>query len=309
MDQELSAEQMIAEVSKDAPSQTPETTTQASPSAESHGNITKAAENYLDMTKYGKHEVEYKANGKPVRETLEQALNRSSQGFNYAQLVAEFKQKEPTYQKQIEELGGQLKGLDKYRQYDEYAKQNKAWADHVDNMWKNKEQFNNADLDPNDPITKKLASFEQALEKFSNQFGEKISKYDQVVTAQEMAKDDISFETEVGKVTEGFKHVDFNTKDESGKSVKTYVMEHMVSKQIPSFRTAFLDLYHDQLMAAHEQTLRDKHAKETQKRTKAGIIDTKSTPNGADKNAPVSNIGSKSWDELAMLGKKELGFM
>lgn len=311
--EELSAEQMIAEVSKDAP--TPETTTQsttgqqASPSAESHANAQKAAEDYLGLDKYGKHYVEYKANGKPVRETLEQALNRSSQGYNYAQLLSEFKQKEPTYQKQIEELGGQLKNLDKFRQYDEYAKQNKAWADHVDNMWKNKEQFNNADLDPNDPVTKKLASFEQMLQNFSNQFGEKIQKYDQVVTAQEMAKDDLSFNKEVETVTQGFKHVDFDTKDESGKSVKTYVMEHMVSKQIPNFRTAFLDLYHDQLLAQHEQSLRDKHAKETQKRTKEGIIGVKSTPNGSDKSAPVSNIGSKSWDELAMLGKKELGFM
>lgn len=316
MDAELSAEQMIAEVSKDASSQTEGTTAQTdsatstiAPSAESHAKMQKAAEDYLGLDKYGKHHVEYKANGKPVRESLEQALNRASQGYNYAQLMEEFKQKEPTYQKQIETLSGQLKSLDKFRQYDEYAKANKAWADHVDNMWKNKEQFSNADLDPNDPITKKLASFEQMLQSFSNQFGEKIQKYDQVVTAQEVAKEDASFEQEVTKVVESYKNIDFNAKDESGKSVRTHVLEHMVGKQIPSFRTAFLDLYHDQLLAAHEQSLRDKHAKETQRRTKEGIIGVKSTPNGHDKGAPISNIGSKSWDELANLGKKELGYM
>lgn len=315
--EELSTAQMLAEVSKDmspaepsAPQASEAPAQQASPAqAESDAATQAAIENYLGLDKYGKHLVEYKANGRVVKEPLEVALNRSSQGYNYAQLISEFKQKEPTYQKTIEELNQKLSGLDKYRLFDEYAQKNPAWGKHVENMWANKEQYSSAQLDPNDPVTQKLAALEQTLSSFSNQFGEKLTKYDSMVEAQENARDDAAFEKEVDSVKTAFKDFDFDAKDESGKSTRHYVMEHMVRSKIPSFRTAFLDLYHDQILATKEQALREKHAKEVQKRTKQGIIDVSSTPaNGKDKSAPISNIGSLSYDELTRMALKDLGY-
>ena len=260
----------------------------------------------LGLDKYGNHEVEYKANGKTVRESLQEALNRASQGYNYAQLMNEFKGKEPTYQKQIEELTGKVTNLSKWEQYDKYAKENPAWNDHVQNMWNNKNQYNSADLDPNDPMTQRIAKLEQALEGISNQYGEKVSKLESIFTEQETAKQDSEFQKEIEGTKTKFGEFDFDKADENGKSVSTYVMEHMVSKRIPNFQTAFLDLYHDQVLTAREQSLREKHAKEVQKRTKQGFIESSSTPR-AQRTQPLSNVGSRSWDELKDLALRDLG--
>jgi hypothetical protein len=319
-DFDLSTEQMLAEVSKDvgqsveAPAQSETAGDESTTSAESHGKQQAATQQttqekiaeLLATDKYGKHLVEYKARGKPVRETLAEALNRASQGYDYAQLMAEFKGKEPGYQKQIEERDQKLQALQRWQDYHDYIQKNPAWGKHVEDMWNNREQYSNPNLDPNDPITKEIAGIKQALANFSNQFGEKFSKYDNLVTEQEHKKDDIAFENEVSTVKQNFKDVDFDTKDESGKSTRTYVLEHMVRAKIPSFRTAFLDLYHDQLVEMREKALQEKQAKEVQKRTKQGIIDVKSTPNGRDKSPP-SNLASKSWDQVLEMALNDIG--
>jgi len=261
----------------------------------------------LDLQKYGKHSVEYKANGKMVRESLEQALQRSSQGYNYAQLVNEFGQKEPSYKKQIEELTGKVTGLSKWEQFDKYALENPKWAEYVSNMWDNKAQYSNPDLDPDDPVTKKIAEMEKRLESVSNQYGEKLSKFDKIVSDQETAKMEAGFDNHIKSTVEKYSMFDFDKKDESGKDVKTYVMEHMVAKNIPEFDVAFLHLYHDQIVESREQSMLEKHAKQTQKRTKEGFIGKSSTPGYANGN--ISNVSSMGWNEISELAKKEMGLI
>ena len=107
------------------------------------------------------------------------------------------------------------------------------------------------------------------------------------------------------KMQEKYPDFDFETQDESGKTMQTYVLEHMVQNRIPDFNTAFVSLYHDQIVDMRARAAAEKQAKEVQKNTKQGIIDISSTSR-KDKQ-PISNLGSMSYDQIADMAKKELG--
>jgi hypothetical protein len=305
---DLSVEEMLESVSKDETQDSSADVDSGSKSASSGSkqNDQPTIEELLDLSKHGKHMVEYKANGKMVREPLEQALQRSSQGYNYAQLINEFGQKEPGYKKQIDELTGKVTTLSKWEQYDKYARENPQWGEHVSRLWEEKGRYSDPNLDPEDPVAKRIADMEKRLESVSNQYGEKISKFESKLSEEESAKVEAEFDTHMESTKTKFAMFDFDKKDESGKNVTTYVLEHMVANKIPNFNTAFLDLYHDQIIESREQAILEKQAKQTQKRTKEGFIAKSATPSGYA-NGKISNVRSTGWNELAELAKKELG--
>lgn len=59
-----------------------------------------------------------------------------------------------------------------------------------------------------------------------------------------MLKADRELEKEIKDVERAYKHLDFRTPDENGKSIEYKVLEHAQAWGIPSFKVAFKDWYH-----------------------------------------------------------------
>lgn len=273
------------------------------------GAAEKAAQNqqYLDLVKYGKMAVQYKANGRDISEPLETVLKRASQGYNYAQEMGKLNSERSDWEKRLGESTAKLQALERWKQFDEYAAQNPQWADHVHKAWEDRHRYQNG-FDPDDPIAQKIAAIESRLETTVN---ERLSPLEQRLQAEQRqvqeAKEDGELESQVRAVQERFKNVNLDQVDEQGKSLEYRVLEHMQQTGIKNFESAFKDFYFDELIKSEKEAVAEKHANEMQKRAKQGIIGLSSTPpTGSPQQSSNGNLRKYSYDDLAEMAKREL---
>ncbi len=297
LQQDLSSEEMIQTIEKEQNSQ--ETPQEASPEAQQTSEP--EGPQYLDLGQFNSHHVKYTANGKEISEPLDMVLKRASQGYNYGQHMNELKAE----QEAITGIKQKNEELQRWQQYDTFAKENPEWAKHVQDNWDSRHTHKDPNLDPDDPVTQRFASIEKSLENFSSQFGEKIGVLDDFINQNHVNKEATALDSEISGVTNQFKQIDFGTPDENGKTVETHVLEHMQRMQIPSFKAAFTDLYLDQILNTTTQQARQQQANAVQKQNKQGIIGSSPTPmqSGSTSN---QNISSTSWNDLRDLAIKEL---
>lgn len=256
---------------------------------------------FLDFEKFKTHHVTYKANGKEVKEPLEKVLNRASQGYNYAQLMEQLKERG----KQFDTWEQEKASLSKWKQFDDYAAKNQAWAKHVEEMWEKKGQYSDPNRDPNDPQVQIDSRIQQMFENFSNQFGQKLSGIEEFINGQKSSQADKDLDGVVSQVRDQFKQIDFDEVDDQGKSVEYKVLEHMQQNGIKNFKTAFVDLYHDQLVNTAKSKALEADANERQKQTKQGIMGVSSTPKFSTQPESFS-VRGKSYEQLAEMAKDAL---
>lgn len=237
-------------------------------------------------------EYEYDAAGKKIKEPIDMILKRASQGYHYAQRMAEIKAQEAKY-KQYED---QNKTLQQWKEYDDYAKQNPAWAEHVHAMWeKRQEALESAGADnPNSPLHAEL----QALKAELNPIKEFVGSLRQ-------AEEDKALSSEIESIRKKYADLDFDQADESGKSLEYRVLEHAKENGIKSFKLAFLDLYHDKVLQTREEKAKEAAIKAQQNQRKQGILGQSSQPTKGIR--PAGNSKSKSYDDLAREALDELG--
>lgn len=214
----------------------------------------------------------YQANGREVEEPIDMILKRASQGYNYAQRMAEFKQERERYTGELDGLKKQSETLSKWKQFDEYAVKNPTWAQHVEEMWAKKDQFSNPDIDPNDPVNQRFAEMEKT-------YGEKLSRVDKFLAEQEAQKQqaavaavDSKLSKAISSVQEKYKDIDFATADETGQSLENRILQHAIDNEIGSFEAAFKDYYWDQLTARERDRALSEKAASTKGDFKAGIV-------------------------------------
>ena len=245
------------------------------------------------------HKLKYKAGGKEVEEDLQTILKRASQGYHYAQQMAELKKQQEEFNPKIE----QAQTLEeKYGRFETYAKENPDWYNHWEKAWNERGQQSLAtegEADPSSDIEARINAILEDKLKTVNEFAQSVE--DQKKQAEVQAQDRV-LEKEIGDIREQYKDIDFDSTDpEDGKSLEYKVLEFQISNGLPSFEKAFKAFYHDNLV--QRQVMKEKEAwvKEQQANAKKGIVEGQLT------QQKTPDFSNSSYDQITDYAIKSLG--
>lgn len=195
---------------------------------------------------------EFTHNGKQIKAPLSQLIKWGQQGYDYAQKMAEFKPKQ--------EAIAQLEST--YKPIDEWVKQNpEKWEKLQAVIKAEKEGY--GDLPPDHPLLQKLNQFETIANEWK-------SEREQARTKLE----DEKLDQEVKSIQEKYKDLDWASVDDSGRTREQRVYAHAVENNIPTFKAAFFDLYHEDLLTAAETRAKEQFAASKEKSAKTGLLST-----------------------------------
>lgn len=287
MDQDLTDEQMdslVAGMDTDINQTMPETETPETPQ-----------ENPSEYT--------FNANGREVKVGDIDSLKKyASQGYNYSQLINEFKQKQDEFSRQQQEFNSKL---GQYESIDKYAAENPDWWQHVNKSFEERAQsgkevqqnINASDLESNPLITGLMDQLKD-LSEFKNQI---MSEKQQ---AQLKAEDE-QLDNEIKSMREKYSDLDWSSQDENGKNLELQVLEHAQKNGINSFRVAFRDFYHENLIQKAEQRGKEVVSKEIQKNKMLGLLGESPTPfKHFEKEVDPKKM---DYDQLEQAALEELG--
>lgn len=235
---------------------------------------------------------EYTANGRTVKEPLEMILKRASQGYHYSQQMEALNRE----RQEIERVRKENESLSRWRDYDDYARKNPDWNTHIQEAWERRSALQSQQEEDN-PAFRKISELENQIRGYQDKF----KTYDSFLEKAQYEKDEQALNTEIKGVREAYKHLDFDTPDGAGRTLEYRVLEHMKNQQIPSFKTAFKDLYFEDALKAEGERIKKSAADEIQKRTKSGILGVSPTPQMKETRRP------STYEEAADFAKKELG--
>ena len=234
-------------------------------------------------------------NGKEVKASRDQVLKWAQMGYGYPQKAQEYNQMKAqveqwaTRQQELQELE---KKFAPYKEVDEFASKNPDWWTTVQEQYKQK--IAQAETNP------EIAALKQELQDLKK-FREELTTKEKT---QAIEQEDQKLAGEVESIRKSFPNLDFDTPDESGKSLEMKVLEHAVNHDIKSFRIAFRDYYHDHLLSKAREEGKELVSKEVQKRTKLGILGESSKPTKGLKVA--ENVKDKSYEALMREALDEL---
>lgn len=234
-------------------------------------------------------EFEYDWRGQKIKEPIETILKRASMGRDYNHLVEEHKTKVSEWDKQRQQ---NEKKWQRYQEVDEYAAKDPDWWKHVETSYQGKQQ---PQIDPNlAPVLEEL-----------NQVKSQLSEWQQEKQQIQVSKEDETFAKDEQGIKEKYPDLPWDAAGPDGKSLYFKVLEHGVNNGIKSFKTAFNDFYHDELQKRAESRGREAVTKDTQKRTKLGLLGETSAPKKGLSSA--QNVKNRSYDDLTREALEELG--
>ena len=110
-------------------------------------------------------------------------------------------------------------------------------------------------------------------------------------------KQDQALDQEVQSIREKHADLDWNTLDENGKHLELRVLEHAQANGISSFKAAFRDLLHDDLISRAASQGKLAIAKGIQNRSKLGVLGESPTPQKG-MPTPNRNMRTTSYEDL-----------
>jgi hypothetical protein len=250
-----------------------------------------AAEQAVQMFKY-------KALGKEIEEDIDTILKRASMGYDYSSKMEDFKRQQAEWEPKIK-TAQELH--DKWSKYDEYAQKNPEWYSHWQDAWANRETYGqNSEGQPAQQIPE---SVRQTLE----EQGKIIQGLQSRFETQDMHQQDEALSQEIKSVRDSYPNLDFRATDpNTGKSLEQQVIDYAIQNKIGSFKTAFRDFYHDNLVRMERERAKDEYAKNLQEQKKQGIIGVSSTP----QNQRTSEVPrNATYSQLEEMAARELGLI
>ena len=247
---------------------------------------------------------EYQVNGKTVKEDLNTILKRAGMGYNYAQHMSEFKQKQTELEarmQQAQELESQ------WKPYHQYAQENPEWASHWKSAYENR--FNSFDgQQTQQPFSgQQTTEPNNELMTLKNEFLELKKAYDNDRQTRMVQEQDLELNNQINEVKKQYPDIDFTYTDPStGKSLEYQVLEHGSTHGINSFKAAFRDFYHDQLVSLAASKAKEAAAKELQQRQQKGFMSTSDTPQLVTKGSKGS-LKNMSYEQLIAEGWNNQG--
>jgi len=250
----------------------------------------------IPMTAQQEAEYEYTASGKSIKEPISMILKRASQGYDYSQKMNEFNQRSNEFNQRYKT----------YQDIDNFAQQNPQWWEHIQNSFNNRESFQSQQ--PQAMASQTMQTGDPRVDSLLNEFGEVKSFIQQMQSKEQQQireQADARLKDEIEGIKKQYGNIDFSQADESGKSLEHKVMEYAVENGIKSFRTAFRDFYHDELVKRASEQSKDNIAKDMQRKTKLGLLGQTQAPTKGI--AATDNVRSKSYGDLAQEALRELG--
>lgn len=242
---------------------------------------------------------EFDHNGRKVLpDSQEKAKTWMSQGYNYSQRMAEMNRRQDELAKQ----GERYKGFDRYGEVDAYAKQNPDWWKFVEEQWQTRSQqpaAGGAALPPE--LEGVLKPLQQEIETLRAWREEQLS----ATAKQEEQRHDEALSKDIESIRDANPTIDFDAVDQSGTTLEGRILKHAAEIGTTSFRAAFRDYLHDQLLESSKAAKLAADAKTPDKLKAAGILGTSPTPRRAAA-APV-NVKGRSWDDVAKDAMDDLG--
>jgi hypothetical protein len=224
-------------------------------------------------------------NGREIKAPLSQILKWASQGYDYPQKMAE-----------INKLKEQLTPLEQqYKPIDEWVKNNPdKWEKLQAVIHAEKEGI--TDLPPNHPLLQKLSKFESFM-----------TQMEQEKEIAEQKAWDQKLDQEIQSIQEKYKDLDWKTVDQEGRNRVQNVLLHANQNGHRSFKSAFLDLYHEDLVKSAETKALEQFNANKERQSKAGLLATKQAPtkgalsNYYDKNKSYEALAREALDELGII--------
>ena len=238
---------------------------------------------------------EFNHNGKPIRATTEQLIKWAQQGYDYPQKMGEFNKTKTAFENQQKEYEAKYAP---YQQIDDWAAKNPTQWQSLEQAWK---QSQNAPAPvENDPYAPKFQTIEQKLsqiERFANTMMQERAE-------KSRKEQDTKLSEEIKSIREQYKDLDFDSLDENGKSLEYKVFEHAKASGVSSFKTAFRDFYHDNLIERAQAQAKLAVSKGIQTKSKMGVLGSNPTPKRG--LSEVKNPRDRSYDDLAQEALDEL---
>lgn len=258
---------------------------------------TQAAQNGTTSPTQAQNEIEFTWNGKQIKAPLDRAKQWAQQGYDYAQKMAEFNRR----QEEIAQKEAWAKTAeDRYKPIDEYVQQNPQFWDFVTQQWQQQQlqAQGQGGLDPSNPVVQKLLSEINDVKQFKQTL-------EQERQTQQRVQEDQQLDGEIKSIREQYKDLDFDAPQADGTSLEQRVLKHAIDNGIKSFKTAFRDLLHDELLKKAEERGKEAITKDIQKRNKTGLLGVSPTPRKGVNHA--EDIKTKSYDRLLEEALSEIG--
>jgi hypothetical protein len=261
-DNEPTNEEILASLEQEQPQEKSEKQPEVVAETEKPTGYTFADDNAL----FG-HKLKYTASGKEVEEPISDILKRASQGYHYSQRMSELKAQESQWQKQLEEYKGVAS---KYRDIDEYARQNPEWFDYWNNAYQNRSlpvgsTGQQGGFDPaqiTSLIDQKLAPFQETIQ----QQRERMEQ-------EKRQKEDADLDSQVQKTYKEFSDIDFTATDPStGVSLEHKVYQFMLDNRLNDFNKAYKLMDYDNIMSRQQERAKAELVKQEQMKRKQGIV-------------------------------------
>lgn len=190
-----------------------------------------------------------------------------------------------------------------YAEVDDYATKNPDWWQAVQDAYTKRGQQVPEQVNQLPPeMQAALKPLQEKLEAMSS-FVTTVQQEKQI---QDQQRQDEALTSEIEAIRKQHPTIDLNAVDESGKTLEYRVMAHAAEIGTGSFRAAFRDYLHDQLVEsakANSQTAQGK-AKEHEKRQ--GILGVSPTPKKVPDDAPV-NVRGRNYDQITQSILQEYG--
>lgn len=238
------------------------------------------------------HEIDWK--GQKVRLPISKVKNLAQQGYDYAQKMGEFNRKVQEFEKNSRAAKELEEKLKPFVEIDSWARQNPDKWLAIEQGYKQSSGQIPEGIDPTNPLVQKLSTIESWISE----------KQQQEQTAKYKAEDE-ALDNEIKEIKTQYKNLDFNKFDEQGKTLENRIIEHAAQTGIKTFRAAFRDYCHDQLVNLEVEKAKEKTGKEVSKNSKLGMISNGSKPGQYVSQA--QNIKTKSYDKILSETLDELG--
>lgn len=231
-------------------------------------------------------EFEYTANGKTIKEPLDAILKRASQGYNYAQHMADLKAR----QSEVENQFKQAQELEqKYGEIDKFARDNPEWNDHLHKTWNSRFDISGGQ------------EAQQTNPAIPEQFQQEFNELKSFVESVKAERADQAYSQAVDKVKQAYPDIDFSQTDpDTGRTLEQRVLAYAQENSIGRFEPAFKAYYADKLVEQARLQAKEQLAGDMKQRAKAGILGISQAPtkgNSAEMEYPP-NYKQMSSDQL-----------
>lgn len=230
-------------------------------------NLPEEGFNFKSLDDLHAYKLKYQASGKEVEESISDILKRASQGYHYSQRMGELKAQEQEWQRQLAESQAMA---DKYREIDQYARDNPEWFDYWNSAYQNRglpvgspEQMGGFDpAQITSLIDQKLAPFQETIQQQKER-----------MELEKRSQEDAALDAQVKATRQEFADVDFSATDiESGQTLEHRVYQFMIDNGVNDFNQAYKMMDYDNILARRVEAAKADLVKQEQMKRRQGIV-------------------------------------